>query len=240
MTTLLYHCRSVGYVCKRIAEQSDNIQALCDKELGNLEYIPGRVIHWDSMKPVAADDIINAPLYVKLSRNKKKSRQVLNELSPKTWFNIDDIEYPCIIRPSHHHGGLEFFVCNNRTEAIQAIKQFCRGRWYASAIIDKTHEYRVFVYNNNVIKITRRLPPGNGGIAWNPSLGGQIIRVKRESWSTDVVNIALKAGQRLDLGWYAADVAVDTNRPYVLECNTAPGIHRQQTIEKFARIFSDV
>lgn len=242
MTTLLYHSKSVGYVCKRIANKSNNnIQAICDRDLELLDgrlipVISGRVIHWDSRIHILADEVINNYQQVKLSRNKKESRKVLGDLTLNTWYRLKDIKYPCVIRPGRHHGGMLFFVCNTAREALVAIGH-CRN-WYASTLIQKTKEYRVFVFNGKVIKVTRRYAPEDGGIAWNPSLGGSITRVLKESWPSEVINIAIKAGEVLQLGWYAADVAVDTNRPYVLECNTAPGIHREQTIIKFAEIFS--
>ncbi len=237
MVTLLYHSEAVGWVCRNIAHTNPNIRVLCDRQIADGTYLEGRVIHWDSRKYIFADDVINYPECVRLSRNKRESRLVLGDIAPPTWVQTRDIEYPCVIRPKRHYGGVQLYVCNNEDEAREAIIE-CQD-WYASALINKTHEYRVFVFRGEVIKVTRRMPPANGNVAWNPSQGADVIRVMRESWDPSITNIAVNAGYKLGLGWYAADVIKDVDRSYVLELNTAPGMHRQRTWRKFGRVFCE-
>jgi glutathione synthase/RimK-type ligase-like ATP-grasp enzyme len=245
MVTLLYHSKAVGWVTDRIAAQSDGkIQSICDKTIEEGSFIEGRVIHWDSRKDVRGDEVVNSPEAVKLSRNKKKTRKILDELAPLTLFTLKDIQdsffapYPIVIRPGRHYGGNNFFLCNDIREVKIAIKK-CKN-WYATEFIDKDREYRVFIYKGEPIKVVRRLPPENDGDIWNANQGGSSVRVKVASWPRKVVELAVIAAKRIGLGWAAVDIiTVDDYGQWVLELNTAPGIHRESTQRQFARVFTN-
>jgi len=239
MVTLLYHARSVGYVCQRVAAASEGkVEARCDKQPlpPHLE----AVVRWDSRVDAHAGTTVNTAAAVRLSRNKKESRVKLEGLCPTTWFKIEDLQYPCIIRPKRHFGARKFFIVSNYVEARTATK-VCRKNWYASPIIPKEKEYRVFVFCGKVIKVVRRFHEDPTQLAWNIANGGKSVRIRKENWPEEVTKVAVTAGQRLDLGWYAVDVIVDAaGKPYVLELNTAPGLDREKTIENFSKMFGGI
>ena len=180
MVTLLYKARTNGVVCRRIAEASKcHVRAICDKTLP--DRISGTLIRWDSRYEVEADDTINSVQSVILSRNKSQSRTSLAGLCPPTWFNIADLHFPCILRPRRHYGGRHFFVCRNRDEASWA-RRICGRGWYASPIIDKAAEYRVFLLQGRVVGVSRKYPHDPSDLAWNAHQGGHSVRLRRESW----------------------------------------------------------
>lgn len=239
MVTLLYHARTIGYICKRIANVSGGaIQAICDKDRLPRR-INGTLVRWDSREPLEADTTVNSAEAVRLSRNKRESRVKLEGLCPPTWFSLGDLQYPCLIRPRRHFAAQKFFVCNGMAAARRAITECGRKRWYASPIVDKKLEYRVFVFQGKALKVVRRFHDDPEEVAWNIANGGRSVRLLRASWPTKVVNISVLAGEKLGLGWYAADVIADQeDKPYVLELNTAPGLQRDKTIDMLAKEFT--
>lgn len=239
MTTLLYHGHTIGPICRRIAAASDgHVQALSDRE-----HLPakldGALVRWDSRAAMRADRDINPREAVLLSRNKKESRLALGALAPRTWIWYGDLNYPCLIRPKRHYAAHKFFVCQNALEARRAIRQCGRRRWYASPIINKEQEYRIFAFQDHAIKVVRRFHDNPQEVAWNIANGGRSVRVKHDSWPLPSVKATILAGRALGLGWYAADVIVDAQgKSFVLEANTAPGLDRDNTIKHFAELFS--
>lgn len=239
--TLLYHAKTVGHICKRIAETSKGkVKAVCDKTLPTKTKptLDGTVIRWDSRVPVNAHNHVNPSAAIKLSRNKRESRLKLGALAPTTWTQLHKLSFPCIIRPQRHYAARRFYVCKDMLAAAKAAKKAGIG-WYASPVINKAAEYRIFVFQDRAIKVIRRYPPKDGSLAWNSATGGTTKRVLLTSWPIDAVKKAIEAGRPFELGWYAADVILDqAGKAYVLELNTAPGLKRKKTIETLAKLFS--
>lgn len=240
--TLLYHGRQIGPVCRWVAEASKKgkIQILRDTEVrGKIE---GTVIRWDSTKEVLADKELNLAGAVKLSRNKRDSRLKMSGLAPATWTSWlhqrKQYTFPCIVRARRHHAAQKFYVCNSLREVERALSRCGYQRWYISPLIPKKAEYRVFVFQGRVIKVVRRYHDDPNVVAWNIANGGKSVRVTRESWPLNACYFAVKAGERIGLDWYAADVIIDqSGNPFVLELNTAPGLGVDKTMKRLARVF---
>ena len=242
MVTLLYHGNQIGPVCRWVAEASKKgkIQILRDTQVTGP--INGTVIRWDSTKAVQADKELNRAEAVKLSRNKRDSRLKMVGLAPTTWTSWlrerKEYTYPCIVRARRHHAAQKFYVCNNLKEVEKALSRCGYQKWYISPLISKKLEYRVFVFQGRVVKVVRRWHDDPNQVAWNIANGGKSVRVVRESWPLGVCYAAIKAGDRIGLDWYAADVILDQNdHPYVLELNTAPGLGVDKTMKRMARVF---
>lgn len=230
--TLVYHAKSVGPVCRRLAVGTEL------KVLRDTEVIPAEasILRWGSRWPGKAKVELNSAEAVGLARNKKLSRQLLAELSPATWYDRADLQFPCVIRPRHHHAGQKFFVCQNQTEALQAIK-VCRKGWYASELINKAREFRVFIYQNYVVAVSERFPATPEAIAWNLALGGRLVNLDRKMWPIQILKSALLAAKKLSLDLAAIDLAEDTTgRVMVFEANTAPGLRNPYTINQLTRV----
>lgn len=240
MVTLLWHGRTIGYICNRIATHSKGkIVSLSDS--GPLPAkVEGTLIRWDSKRPLPADLTINTAEAVALSRNKRNTRLKLEGLCPPTWTSWLHqrklYTYPCLVRTKRHFAAKGFYPCNNLHEVEAALKKCGYQHWYISPIIKKEKEYRVFVFQGYCLKVVRRYHEDPSQIAWNIANGGKSARLKKDSWPIPVVKAAIESGKRTGMGWFAADVIVDANgRPYVLEQNSAPGLEREETIVALAK-----
>lgn len=240
MVTLLFHGRTLGYICQRIAAHSKGqIQALSDRSPLPPK-VEGTLIRWDSIARLDADYTINSAEAVRLSRNKKESRIRMRGICPITWTSwLRErmlFTYPCLVRGKRHFAAQKFYVCQNLKEVEVALKRSGYQNWYISPIIQKKLEYRVFIFQGHALKVVRRYHEDPTQIAWNIANGGKSVRLKRESWPIPVVKAAIEAGERLGLGWFAADIIVDAqDKSYVLELNTAPGLERDETITALAK-----
>ena len=232
MITLLYHAKTVGPVCERLARVG-GFNAVMDLPL---THVGGTILRWDSVVTILGCDgrVLNSRDAVNLSRDKPASRKILGDLSPTTWYRLDDVKVPCVVRPKRHHGGYKFFVCNGITEVLRAVKR-CRLGWYATELVDKAEEYRVFVLQGRVVCVSQRFP-GQHAIAWNLGMGGRLVNVDKGKWHKNTVIAAIEAAKRLSLDWAAIDVAIDREgKPLVFEANTAPGLRNKYTISRIAK-----
>lgn len=223
MITLLYHGRSVGPVCRLIAEQApDKIKIACDRDQSGIAD-DDLIIRWDSTRPTTALECQLAKT-VKVSRNKSESRRLLGNLAPSTYFRVRDIPaeaYPVIVRPKRHHAGYSFVICPHDEAAHAAWSP----GGYASPIIPKASEYRVYIFQGYVISVSKRICDDPEQVAWNVALGARMVKITRKNWPINVVKTAIKAAKALDLNWGAIDLAIaTTGEVVVFEANTAPGL----------------
>lgn len=239
MVTLTYRARSraVGHICSRIARASNGIiQAIPDDHLPL--HTDGTVVRWGSWQEGGADQVINSPQAVLLSRDKRGSRGHLRGLCPRTWIRRYDIMLPCIVRPRHHYGGSRFFVCLTDYQMRQAINMCGKG-WYASEIFPKTHEYRVLVLQGYVVRVSERFPGNAEGIPWNVTAGGFQRKLSHDVWPPSVIQTAISATECLGLDWGAVDLATDVDgRVVIFEVNTAPGITNPRAVTRLVQAFT--
>ena len=192
------------------------------------------VVRWGSRWEGRADAVINSAEAVSIARDKRESRRILSGICPTTWTLRGQIQVPCVIRPRRHHAANKFFVCRTAADIDLAIRR-CGPGWYASQLIDKDHEYRVFVLQGRVVCVSERFPADSSAVAWNLAAGGRLINVKRKSWPIVACNASILAARRVGLDWTAVDVVTDASgRALVLEVNTAPGLKNPYTMEQIA------
>ena len=93
---------------------------------------------------------------------------------------------------------------------------FVGGAFYLQSLIKASHDYRVFVVNNQAVAAMRRT--GEGWLH-NVAQGAQC----QSSSDSDVLAIALQAALVLDISYCGVDVIRDENgRLFVLEVNSIP------------------
>lgn len=235
MVNLIYRAESVGPVCRRIAKvDPENFRVVRDDAVNIWD---GLSIRWGSKLPGLRLPILNSAESVTLASDKAGSRRVMGDLAPVTWTVQEDIKLPCIIRPRTHHAGKRFFVCTTPLEVRRAIRR-CRVGWYASEIIDKAREFRVFILQGRVLCVSERFAGPGAGLAWNMALGGRLLNVRQNDWPIPVCQVAIQGAGALGLDWAAMDVALDMQgRAWVFEANTAPGLRNPHTISCIARGF---
>lgn len=198
------------------------------------------VIRWGCTSEVGQGaTILNSSGAIHKVNNKTAFRLELNEkgLCPKTWTNErgrEQITYPCVVRPQIHHQGRNLYVCQNRAEFLRAIQR-CGAGWYASELIDKEAEYRVFVVSGRAVAVARKYPNDQGGVAWNVAQGGRFENVRFGDWPLKSVRMAIEAHNLSGLDFSGVDVMVKGNEAYILEINSAPSLtsdYRQSCMAK--------
>lgn len=240
MITLIYHGKQVGPVCRHIAVlKPDQINVVRDTDpLPDGESV---LLRWGSVLNEYPDrKVLNPRWSVSLAKDKIASRQTLKGLCPETWTHSWSVKVPCVIRPKQHHGGFRFYVCRTPREVRKAIRK-CekRGGWYASPIVDKAREFRVFVLQGRVVRVSERLPNDPSAIAWNYTQGNSMKTVKRIEWPLNAVLASLQGCSRMGLDWAAVDVAIDRDgKAVIFEMNTQPGLSGPRALRQIARAFA--
>jgi glutathione synthase/RimK-type ligase-like ATP-grasp enzyme len=199
----------------------------------------GIVFRWGTTSNVRnAEKIVNKPDAIHLGSAKAAFRAKLQaaELCPKTWFTREGITFPCIVRPAVHSQGRNLFVCRTENELISAIN-LCGTGWYATTLVDKSSEYRVYVAQGRVIGVGRKRPANENSIAWNMAQGGSCKNVRFDEWPLRVVKCGLEALKISGLDFAGVDVIVDREeKAYVLEINSAPTLANYRA-QGFAKVF---
>lgn len=182
-------------------------------------------------------NIVNKAEAIHAVSDKAEFRRVLNEkeLCPATWFREQEVMYPAVVRPRVHAQGRKLYVVNNAQELRAAVLKTGAG-WYASELIKKVAEYRVFVVSGRAVWVANKIPANPKQVAWNVAQGGKFENVRWDDWPLKAVKTAIKAWELSGLDFGGVDVMVDDEgEVYVLEINAAPSQtseYRQQCTAK--------
>lgn len=213
---------------------------------GIREFLGGKnsVINWGNY--IFSNDgyfRLNVPSAVARTSNKSGARSYLQDCGiavPRTWFNGEFPEFPCIARPPYHHGGKEFYVLQNEKDLRDLDGKISMLGWYLSEIFDKTHEYRVHCGHGKILLINEK-PLVEGELRANMAVNHESWRVlKWGEFPTVVCQESLRAVEALGLDYGAVDIMynADTNEAAICEVNTSPSINTPYTSGKYAEYFS--
>ena len=168
--------------------------------------------------------------------NKMGFRQILSESCPWTIpttyvaprISTSNFTGSLVLRPARHAQGRNLFVVNSLDELLNAVHQrprtFANG-WYASELIDKVAEYRVYVVSGRVATVARKTPDNPDAVAWNVAQGGRFDVVRWNEWPMEAVKVSLEAFKHSELDFGGVDVMIDRDgRAYVIEINSAPSL----------------
>lgn len=155
---------------------------------------------------------------------------------PKTWVRetyhqMVTSDFPVVVRPSHHAQGRNLWVANTMSE-LHFILRLNSGvlgtEWYASKLINKSAEYRVYFMSGKVVSIAEKTPANPDAVAWNVAQGGRFDVLRWDDWNpilNSVVRVGYEAFKLSELDFGGVDVMVDQNgRAYVIEINSAPSL----------------
>ena len=98
--------------------------------------------------------------------------------------------------------------------------KFVDGMFYLQSFVKATHDYRVFVVNNQAVAAMQRT-----GETWlhNVAQGASCENILDKSAETDVLTIALEAALVLEIAYCGVDVIRDeSGQLFVLEVNSIP------------------
>ena len=163
-------------------------------------------------------------------------RQLLSESCPHTIpttyvaprISTSNFTGSLVLRPARHAQGRNLFVVNSLDELLNVIHErprtFANG-WYASKLIDKVAEYRVYVVSGRVATVARKTPDNPDAVAWNVAQGGRFDVVRWGEWPMQAVEVSLEAFKHSGLDFVGVDVMIDRDgRAYVIEINSAPSL----------------
>ena len=157
---------------------------------------------------------------------------------------LDHVSYPVIIRRTHHHGGMYFYVANDKEEVYSLLKKFIKnGDYYISEVYPKTEEYRVHCASGKALLVKRKPTPDNPNeIAWNFHINEKPwTTINRKDYNPDMIKMALDAVEVLGLDFGAVDIMSKPKikgfpEHVVLEVNTAPSF-TPYLIQKYGMYF---
>lgn len=206
-----------------------------------------KIITWGFVSNLGQNSgVINKDEAVSRASNKSGFRRLLNTngLCPRTVFTLQDsIELnrtkDIIVRPRNHSQGRNLFVHRAGDEAgLRRTMGDIGSGFYASELIDKKYEYRVFVSNGRIVWVANKLPDDRTQVAWNVHQGGKFENVRFGNWDINVIKNAIGSFKLSGLTFGAVDVIVDsTGKAYTLEINTAPSINSPYRISCMAKLF---
>lgn len=200
------------------------------------------LIRWGATKLVGKPTkVLNTAKAIGLASNKLEALRTLKDNDirvPKVFMPSGTIEFPVLGRKVHHIGGNDIVLCLQKKDIPEAQRLGCT---YFTQYIPKTREYRVHVYEGQVIKTSEKKLTDpklcKDPWIWNYDEGYTYMSVKEKPVPT-VRASAIAAVECLGLTFGAVDVIVgDDNKAYVLEVNTAPGLQTDTSLAAYIEKF---
>ena len=204
------------------------------------------LIRWGCTSNVPTRNVLNTAEAIHTVNNKLEFRRTLNAegLCPPTYFEdtpINSLPYNngIVVRPSTHSRGRHLEVVRSSDEllAITRRQPYSNG-WYASDLIAKVAEYRVFVVQGRAVAVAQKTPDNPNAVAWNVARGGRFDNVSWDNWPLKAVKVSIQAFNLSGLHFGGVDVMVDAvGNAYVIEINSAPSLTSEYRQECMAKAF---
>jgi hypothetical protein len=216
-----------------IADVIKTTSLTCAENLGSEDFL----ISWGYTGIVQTEaTLVNPSIGVKRVSEKRGMRWLLSTSGnavPLTVFDLSqatnaDTRYPLVLRPTKHRAGRNLFVVRDYQHLVNVLHEhehvFSNG-WYASELIDKSAEFRVFIVAGRVVAVANKTPSDPTQVAWNVDQGGSFDSVRWGDWPMSVIKVAHEAYKVSGLDFGGIDVMVDREgHPYVCELNSAPAL----------------
>lgn len=160
---------------------------------------------------------------------------------PVTWTagnEPEELPLPILGRPLKHRKGKEYYIYETEEEYRAA-----EGIGYYSQLLNKSAEYRIFLFESYVWAVSQKNPTEGVGSydPWNFALGNANFKLLRYSeWPRSACNLARTAGHRLGLLWGGVDVIMVDETPFIVEINNAPGIDGELKISHMGLLMDDL
>lgn len=258
MSTVLLRRRRLGRgSCRGISEKSTTGIGVVRSWLMGQDRPPERddlVIRWGCTASVASNNILNTARAIHQVNDKAGFRMHLQmhnpELVPISFVDDDAIrDYTrsaagtglfangFVVRPATHSQGRRLYVADTPNSLSSAIDN-CGSGWYASQLIEKVAEYRVFVVQGRAVAVAEKTPANREDIAWNVAQGGRFDNVAWDNWPLQAVRKSIEAFNLSELDFGGVDVMVDADgKAYVIEINSAPSLTSDYRQECMAKAF---
>lgn len=132
--------------------------------------------------------------------------------------------FPLVVRSARHAQGRNLWVAHTEEELKSLVAPL--ENWYASTLVEKAAEYRIYVVGGRVATVAEKTPQDASQVAWNVAQGGRFDVVRWGDWPMEVIKVAIEAFRHSGLDFGGVDVMVEkeTGKPYILEINSAPSL----------------
>lgn len=133
---------------------------------------------------------------------------------------IDETNFPILTKPINGKQGREILQ-HSSLESILDVVNKSEIPLIIQPMIPNDGDYRVWILKDKVIGVIKRSPNAEGEFRSNISLGGT---AQVASLPDDVLDMAIKSAQILDLDMAGVDIIQDVNtkKYYIMEVNAAP------------------
>lgn len=206
------------------------------------------LFRWGCTSNVPTRNVVNTAAAIHQVNDKKEFRRTLDEheLCPATYFDEDEVmpmlSQGILIRPTNHSRGRHMKVVYDAAELRATIREPAyRSGWYASEVIEKAAEYRVFVVQGRAVAVAQKTPDDPSDLAWNVAKGGRFDNVSWDNWPLKAVKVSIEAFNLSTLDFGGVDVIVDDGgNCYVIEINSAPSLTSEYRQTCMAKAFDHI
>ncbi len=144
--------------------------------------------------------------------------------------------FPVLGRDKNHHGGLDIVIIEgNPILQYNDLNKVPDKDFYVKYIPSRM-EYRVHVFNNEIIRVTKKAFRGHDrdgkvieekGIIKNDTYGWGHKHIELDEFPEEYSEIAIKAVKSMKLDFGAVDllIAKQDDKPYILEVNSCPRLN---------------
>ena len=173
---------------------------------------------------------VNPSRGIRSVNDKIGARQLLShqasELVPNTFWRVSSqLSGSCILRPKHHAQGRNLHVVEDMDTLRSLATRYGEGNWYASELIDKVREVRVYWVNGRVATVAEKTPADPSAVAWNVAQGGRFDVIGWGDWPLEACRVACEAMKHFELDFGGVDLMMDRDgRWYLIEINSAPSL----------------
>lgn len=188
-------------------EDTDNILISGGKEAPNsdvdLLISYGAGARTDTALP---EIVFNNPANIRGNVNKVRALELMagqgvkvanfKKVSTLTEEELDNFEYPVILRTNQHHGGRGLAVCLCKGQVKKLLENNINNFGHIMELKAFDNEYRLHVCNGEVIKAARKTIQSDPVAAWKTNYFEKIEKIferREENLDPDIVNTCLDA-----------------------------------------------
>ena len=155
---------------------------------------------------------------------------------PNIYLKRDKIKrFPVLGRDSHHHGGLDIVMIHGSNSGKNDFSKIPIKDFYVE-LLESRMEYRVHVFDNEVIRVTKKVFRGHDkdgnsveskDVIKNDTYGWGHKNIELDEIDPNYLEVSKKALKAIGLSFGAVDLLIErgTNKPFVLEVNSSPRLN---------------
>lgn len=199
------------------------------------------------------EKVLNPGTAIQKASNKHEFLDAMREAGiriPEMWGPASPgIQFPCLGRATEHVGGTDIVLCLQSSDleyATQLVDNHGNpdpnGSPRCSHFVKYMPvdaEYRLHVWEDRVIKSSQKVRDPEYRGEWKPWVrnfgAGYTFRQPAERVPATTRFMAVQAVECAGLTFGAVDVIVSEGRPYILEVNTAPGLHTDSGFDAYVK-----